>query len=1715
MRISYTVEDADGDQATGHIQVDINDDGPAILGSSSLGSNLLVNGDLTTGTWPNPQSWGNWAVEDIGWKVEGTADGQSGVRLERVSSGYLGLTSSNGSPMIDLGASPGNVAISQTLTGLVAGKSYDLSFEVGSPSPGSAGLQVYWNGVPVSPVPVTGTMQVVALSVVSNGSEGVLTFKEIGNAADNTGTFLANISLQPTDAVATVVDTAVMSEDNTHIVPFVEGVDFEFGADDGSIVIGTPTVSTIANITLQPGAVTYVAGSGFQIVGSAFDALGEGEIAKVTIPYKVVDGDDDAVAGTVVVTVIGTNDAPVITSSYLGTITESGDLLGINEAGVTGALEPTAAPSAQLGFALTSLLTNPADIVTVLAAAKAELGGDEAKAIATVWDYLDDIYSSAGPNQPNVNEAFTRLGVEYAKYLQAGGQPLVDVTAKYSVDTNSNGIPQRLQSLHDNLLGNLGDAALKQRYVDGSMKYNEMKALVVLSDPDLLDRPYYDGGEANTAAAAASKAWDAANGYDASISGQLAVTDPDIGDSHVWALDSDPAGLFGTFAVNSAGQWTYTLDNASSATQALEQGEERIETFTVKVMDESGATDLQEVTVKIVGANDAPVIIQSDAVPYVAQGLSGFVEADDALDGKFEPAMDLDTEIVGLIAPGMDMEAILAAVQNALGSGATRAMAIAQVWDYVDDNFDYYNNLINEVGAKLGIEYAKYLNEGGSPLLNVVAKYAADDVDAGSAPNRLQSLHDNLLGNLNNVGLFDKLVQSNTNPAPAVYQEILALLDANGLSDLLVRPVFSGTEGEVNSSLAWDQAHGYVSGASGQIMATDIDQPAGTPLAWSGDMVGTYGDFKIDPATGKWTYEVDHMRPATLALSEGQTVVETFTVTVADKFNAIDTVAVNVTITGTNDAPVISIDESEGDSAGAELPEANVGLTATGTLTVTDVDVADVVTTSVTFLEVSGPDYGTNLNHLDLNSYFKVTPGTVIDGSQPSGSLTWEFDSENQAFDFLAANTRLVLKYTVTVTDSSGAKDTQIVEIGINGTNDAPVISGVDATLAYSEGDGALVIDGDLTVTDVDDARLESATVAITGNYSSEDFLNFNNTSATTFGNITGSYNDAGELTLTSADGSATKAQFEAALEAVTYENTSQNPTTQPRTVSYSVFDGDVSSNVGTATINVTAVADGNITWSPYSTLNENGPQSGANLGKFTYNFLEPGQTFHLDPTSSAGFTVGADGVIKVASNTTLADNPTYEIKIDVKDGSTVVYSETFNVLMGSGSADDPVRAETDVVLQGDDVIYGLNGSDTLYGGAGDDILLGQAASDVLIGGAGNDNLYGGGANDTFEWGDEALSSMNADRILQFNQNDRIDLSSLFTQPVNANSVVKVFISGSDLLVKVDAGSGFVTAYTLVGASSVTGVKVTVGGPEVTLTPIAAADPIILDLDKNGFALSSIADGVTFDINADGKADQIAWTSDDGILAYDVDGNGVIDNGSEVFTPDFNGGTFASGMAALASLDGNGDGKIDGGDAAFDELKVWIDANNNGISDEGELSSLSDHDVASISLTTDQTGGEEDGQTIFAEGEFTFEDGSTGNFVEVGFDTIFGSEPEGLTLYGGMGEVVMTGSAGADTFVFDGTALDDLDVADVITDFSSDEGDVLDVTALLDSLLGEQPDATVETHLRATVDDGNTTVSVQTDANVWKDVVVLQNHDTAIKVLFDDQHATVTPTHND
>jgi hypothetical protein len=152
--------------------------------------------------------------------------------------------------------------------------------------------------------------------------------------------------------------------------------------------------------------------------------------------------------------------------------------------------------------------------------------------------------------------------------------------------------------------------------------------------------------------------------------------------------------------------------------------------------------------------------------------------------------------------------------------------------------------------------------------------------------------------------------------------------------------------------------------------------------------------------------------------------------------------------------------------------------------------------------------------------------------------------------------------------------------ISVTSVNDVPIVVTSGGPTLFTEGENTastpVAIDTGLTVSDADNATLVSATVSITGNLArDEDLLNFNNTSSATYGNITASYSaSTGQLILTSSDGSATLAQWQSALRAVTYSNTSEVPSTAPRTLSFSVNDGTVDSLVATKSVTVAAVND-------------------------------------------------------------------------------------------------------------------------------------------------------------------------------------------------------------------------------------------------------------------------------------------------------------------------------------------------------------------------------------------------------------------------------------------------------------------------------------------------------------------------------------------------------------
>jgi Ca2+-binding RTX toxin-like protein len=174
-----------------------------------------------------------------------------------------------------------------------------------------------------------------------------------------------------------------------------------------------------------------------------------------------------------------------------------------------------------------------------------------------------------------------------------------------------------------------------------------------------------------------------------------------------------------------------------------------------------------------------------------------------------------------------------------------------------------------------------------------------------------------------------------------------------------------------------------------------------------------------------------------------------------------------------------------------------------------------------------------------------------------------------------------------------------------------------------------------------------------------------------------------------------------------------------------------------------------------------------------------------------------------------------------------------------------------------------------------------------------------------------------------------------------------------------------------------------------TATPLRV-DPLILDLDNDGLETIGIntSNPILFDHNGNGVRTATGWVkSDDAFLVLDRNGNGSIDNGRELFgdsTPLTAGGVAADGFAALAQEDTNGDGKVDSLDARFASLRLWRDLNQDGVSQVGELFTLSSQGIIALNLA--KTANSQilaNGNQIADLGGYVRSDGSTGTLGEV------------------------------------------------------------------------------------------------------------------------------------
>ena len=283
--------------------------------------------------------------------------------------------------------------------------------------------------------------------------------------------------------------------------------------------------------------------------------------------------------------------------------------------------------------------------------------------------------------------------------------------------------------------------------------------------------------------------------------------------------------------------------------------------------------------------------------------------------------------------------------------------------------------------------------------------------------------------------------------------------------------------------------------------------------------------------------------------------------------NLSNTVSRDVTVAAANDAPSVTLSGST-----PTFTEDGAAVVVDGGLTIADADDTDLVSGSVTIS--AGLQAGDVLAFTAAGGITDTNAAPdVLALTGTTSVANWQSVLQSVTFSTTNQNPTPSRTVSFTVNDGDVNSATANKSIAVTAVNDAPVVNASGGSLAYQENAAATPVDGALGVTDADSANLVGATVRITGGYvNGEDVLSLGTNPQS---GITASFNaGTGTLTLT---GSSSVANYQAALRDVRYANTSQDPSTAARTVSFQVDDGpgpNDLSNVATRAINVTRVND-------------------------------------------------------------------------------------------------------------------------------------------------------------------------------------------------------------------------------------------------------------------------------------------------------------------------------------------------------------------------------------------------------------------------------------------------------------------------------------------------------------------------------------------------------------
>ncbi len=638
-------------------------------------------------------------------------------------------------------------------------------------------------------------------------------------------------------------------------------------------------------------------------------------------------------------------------------------------------------------------------------------------------------------------------------------------------------------------------------------------------------------------------------------------------------------GDFGTLVVADDGSYSYTLDNTDPDVQALAAGELVTDIFTYEAND-GDATDGAALTVTVTGVNDAPVAVDDDddavtedaTAPAVGNVLTNDSDVDTgdvltvatvngvagnvgvpvagsfgtlvvAANGSFSYTLDNTNPDVQALAAGEQVTDIFSyeATDGTASDAATLTVTVTGVNDppvAVDDTADITEDATDPaVGNVLGndsdvdgpdpLTVATVNGAAGNVGVAVTGTYGtlvinADGTFSYTLDNTLLVVQALAAGQLVTDTFTYESTDGTANAAATLTVTVtgandglIAIDDIAAVTEDDVAPVVGNVlDNDNDVDLTDELTVATVDGISGNVGAA---------------VTGDFGTVEIAD-DGAFTYTLDNTLLAVQALAAGQEVTDTFAYEATDG-TVTAAASLTVTITGVDDPPV-AVDDVD---------------------TVTEDDAA-------TPIDVLANDTDVDAGPISIASATDPANGTVVvavDGS----SLTYEPDPDY--CNDPPGDTPDTFTYTLTPGTSTAS-----VEITVTCVADPPTIDNSAGPLDYTENDPATAIDPAVTIDNPDATTITDATVSITTNFQTgQDVLDWIDNDPTD--GITEGTSTADTIELT---GDGTAAEYTAALAAVTYLNSSDNPSTLTRTVTFTITAGTAATD--TIDITVTAVDD-------------------------------------------------------------------------------------------------------------------------------------------------------------------------------------------------------------------------------------------------------------------------------------------------------------------------------------------------------------------------------------------------------------------------------------------------------------------------------------------------------------------------------------------------------------